>query len=434
MDFDVALHAIGVVRTSRTELAATPIQSSLNHAEHGTIEIDGRYAEGLAGLAGFDYAWMLTWLHRPDDPGADPPLRQVPFLLRREQREMGMFAARGPRHINPIGLSLIRLLDVTGPAIRFAGVDVLDGTPVIDLKPYVARFDRPPGEPRCGWFDHVPISDGLTPADLLPRRRAPVRRRAQSSRAISAGDGVHHPGVVGHDVLGRQPGSGPAALTSPGHGRMEISRRRLEGAGDGLQHDQAAATADLRVKTAALEPERVPGAAELNAQGAFQPLHESVPARLARDRGRGRLGTQAVERDQGAADVFTGDPGHGGHRGDRGRDGCVVRDPHRGPAGLTAMDRDETLGLEHAQCLADDGQADSEFPGEDFLPGEPFVRQKGAIEDLAAEPLGDHVGEPGLPQPRRRDRVMHHPRRPGTRRSGWRPPRRGRRCSAHAAA
>ena len=381
MDFDVCMHAIGVVRTSRTELAATPIQSSLNRAEHGTIEIDGRYAEGLAGLAGFDYAWMLTWLHRPDDPGAEPPLRHVPFLLRREQREMGVFAARGPRHINPIGLSLIQLLDVTGPAIRFAGVDVLDGTPVIDLKPYVARFDRPPGEPRCGWFDHVPISDGLTPADLLPSRRPRrprplVRRRGRSSRAISAGYGVHHPGVVGHDVLGRQPGSRPAALTSPGHGRAEISRRRLEGPGDGLQHDQAAATADLRVKTAALEPERVPGAAELNVQGAFQPPHQSSPPRLARARARGRGRTQTVERDQGAADVVTGDPGQAGHRGDRGRDGCVAGDPHRGAAGLTAMDRDQPLGLEHAQGLADDGQADSEFPGEDLLPGKPFVRQK----------------------------------------------------------
>lgn len=374
MDFDVWMHAIGVVRTSRTELEATPIQSSLNRAEHGIIEIDGRYAEGLAGLAGFDYAWMLTWLHRPDDPGAEPPLRHVPFLLRPEQREMGMFAARGPRHINPIGLSLIQLLDVTGPAIRFAGVDVIDGTPVIDLKPYVARFDRPPGEPRCGWFDHVPMSDGLTPADLLPSRCAPVRRRDRGSRAISAGYRLHHLGVVGHDVPGRQPGSGPAALTSPGHGGVEISRRRLEGAGDGLQHHQTAAPADLRVKPGALEPERVPGAADLNVQGAFQPPHQSSPARLARGRGRGR--TQAVERDQGAADVVAGDPGHGGHRRDRGRDGRVARDPHRGAAGLAAMDRDETLGLEHAQCLADDAQADSEFPGEDLLAGEPFVRQK----------------------------------------------------------
>jgi tRNA-Thr(GGU) m(6)t(6)A37 methyltransferase TsaA len=138
MDFDVSMHAIGVVRTAHTDLAATPIQSSLNRAEHGIIEIGGRYAEGLAGLAGFDYAWMLTWLHQPDEPGGPLPFRQVPFLLRRLQRQMGVFAARGPRRVNPIGLSLIQLLEVTGPAVRFAGVDVLDGTPVIDLKPYVA--------------------------------------------------------------------------------------------------------------------------------------------------------------------------------------------------------------------------------------------------------------------------------------------------------
>jgi tRNA-Thr(GGU) m(6)t(6)A37 methyltransferase TsaA len=165
MDLGTSLHAIGVVRTIHTELATTPIQAGLNRAEHGIIEIDDRYQEGLAGLADFDYAWLLTWLHHPAAPGGDPPLRQVPFLMRRQQRQMGMFAIRTPRRINPIGLSLIRLLDVTGGAVRFAGVDLLNGTPVIDLKPYVARFDRPPGEPRCGWYDHVPIRDGVTPAN-----------------------------------------------------------------------------------------------------------------------------------------------------------------------------------------------------------------------------------------------------------------------------
>jgi tRNA (adenine37-N6)-methyltransferase len=75
---------------------------------------------------------------------------------------MGIFATRGPKRVNPIGLSLIQLLDVTGSTIRFAGVDLLDGTPVIDLKPYVTRFDRPAGDPRCGWFDQVTISNGYT--------------------------------------------------------------------------------------------------------------------------------------------------------------------------------------------------------------------------------------------------------------------------------
>lgn len=84
---------------------------------------------------------------------------------------MGIFATRGPRRVNPIGLSLVRLTEVSGRVIGFAGVDLLDGTPVIDLKPYVTRFDRPEGEPRCGWFDTVEMREGVSPADLGPEGR-----------------------------------------------------------------------------------------------------------------------------------------------------------------------------------------------------------------------------------------------------------------------
>jgi tRNA (Thr-GGU) A37 N-methylase len=79
---------------------------------------------------------------------------------------MGVLATRGPRRINPIGLSLVRLLGVDGRLVRFAGVDMIDGTPVLDLKPYVTRFDRPPGEPRSGWFDSIDFVEGATPNDL----------------------------------------------------------------------------------------------------------------------------------------------------------------------------------------------------------------------------------------------------------------------------
>jgi hypothetical protein len=73
------------------------------------------------------------------------------------------------------------------------------------------------------------------------------------------------------------------------------------------------------------------------------------------------------------------------------------------------MDRDETLGLKHAKCLTHDGQADSELLGQDFLPGKSIFRRERAIENLAAEPFGNHVGQPRLPQPGRRNRVMNHP-------------------------
>jgi tRNA (adenine37-N6)-methyltransferase len=163
---DVPLTLIGVVRTGYVEREATPIQAALNRAGRGTIEIAEAYAEGLDGLGGFDYAWLLTWLHRPDRPGEQAPLRQVPFLLRSRPRRIGIFATRGPRRVNSIGLSLIQILEVASPVVRFAGVDLLDGTPVVDIKPYVSRFDRPDGEPRCGWFDQIPIDDGVTPGRL----------------------------------------------------------------------------------------------------------------------------------------------------------------------------------------------------------------------------------------------------------------------------
>ncbi|MGW4489704.1 tRNA (N6-threonylcarbamoyladenosine(37)-N6)-methyltransferase TrmO [Amycolatopsis sp. NPDC004368] len=160
------LPVIGFVRTARTELERTPVQAGANRGEEGVLEIAQEYAEGLDGLAQFDYAWLLSWLDRPDRPLES--LTQVPYLLRRERRRMGIFAMRGPRRPNPVGLSLVRLTAVIGTTVRFAGVDLLDGTPILDLKPYVARFDRPPGEPSSGWFDDVAVAEGTTPEDLAP--------------------------------------------------------------------------------------------------------------------------------------------------------------------------------------------------------------------------------------------------------------------------
>jgi tRNA (adenine37-N6)-methyltransferase len=158
---------IGVVRSNRSSLENTPIQAALNRSERGFAELDPRYADGLDGLEGFDYAWLLTWLHNPHDRVDDaPPLRQVPFLLRRTGRRVGIFATRGPRRVNPIGLSLIQVIAVGEGGVEFAGVDVIDGTPIVDLKPYVERFDRPPTEPRCGWFDDVRLAEGITPSML----------------------------------------------------------------------------------------------------------------------------------------------------------------------------------------------------------------------------------------------------------------------------
>jgi tRNA-Thr(GGU) m(6)t(6)A37 methyltransferase TsaA len=147
------LRAIGSVHTPYRERTDTPLQSAFDRDTVGCVELDPRYADALDGLEAFTHAWLLTWLAADDAPVVDPELRQVPLLLRDTPQTMGIFATRGPRRPNPIGLSLVRLLDITAHSIRFAGVDLLDGTIVLDVKPYVTHFDVPNDTVRSGWFD-----------------------------------------------------------------------------------------------------------------------------------------------------------------------------------------------------------------------------------------------------------------------------------------
>jgi tRNA (adenine37-N6)-methyltransferase len=170
-----AVGAIGFVRTAHTDRATTPVQAALNPDEHGTVEILEPYRAGLHELEGFDFVWLLTWL--TPDPADPVPvgMRQVPFLLTGEQRPIGLFAMRGPRRPNPIGLHLVRLIAIAADGFRFAGVDVLDGTPLLDVKPWAAPLDLPHGhrltEPvRSGWFDTVDLGAPHTPESLRGER------------------------------------------------------------------------------------------------------------------------------------------------------------------------------------------------------------------------------------------------------------------------
>lgn len=168
---EMVIEPIGVIRTGHAERSTTPVQSSLNPDDTGRVELDPRYHDGLAGLHEFDAVWLLTWLGAEHDARASISMRQVPFLLTATGRELGLFAMRGPRRPNPIGLSLVRLVEVEPAGFVFAGVDMVDGTPLLDVKPYVARFDVPPGVSldgpvRSGWFDGADMSAPHTPASL----------------------------------------------------------------------------------------------------------------------------------------------------------------------------------------------------------------------------------------------------------------------------
>jgi tRNA-Thr(GGU) m(6)t(6)A37 methyltransferase TsaA len=125
---------IGVIRTPFREIKGTPIQGVFAQGETGTVEIDARYEEGLRDIERFSHAFLLYAFHR----SALKSLTVVPFL---DDAAHGVFATRAPCRPNAIGLSIVRILGRRGCRIEIADVDVLDRTPLLDIKPYVPRFD-----------------------------------------------------------------------------------------------------------------------------------------------------------------------------------------------------------------------------------------------------------------------------------------------------
>ncbi len=138
---------IGVLRSPFTSTEGMPIQPSRAREVQGSVEVFPEYAQGLADLDGFSHLILLTHLHR----SSDFRLQVVPFL---DNEPRGLFATRSPSRPNPIGLSVVRLVSIDGSVLAIKDIDLLDGTPVLDIKPYVAEFDHRP-EVRCGWLDRV---------------------------------------------------------------------------------------------------------------------------------------------------------------------------------------------------------------------------------------------------------------------------------------
>ncbi len=138
------LKTIGILHTPFVAPQGAPIQPAYAEGAEGSVEIAPAYADGLLDLDGFDRIWLVYWLHLEPQPR----LRVVPF---RDTLEHGIFATRSPCRPNPLGLSCVRLLAVEGRVLRIADVDMLDNTPLLDLKPYVPDFDAFQ-ESRAGWF------------------------------------------------------------------------------------------------------------------------------------------------------------------------------------------------------------------------------------------------------------------------------------------
>lgn len=139
--------SIGVIRTPFEDPAGMPVQPCGAQGIRGTVEVFREFREGLKDLDGFSHITLVYHLHRVNEHR----LIVTPFM---DSEERGVFATRAPTRPNPIGISTVRLLSVRANVLEIEGVDMLNGTPLLDIKPYVPEFDDEP-HVRIGWLERV---------------------------------------------------------------------------------------------------------------------------------------------------------------------------------------------------------------------------------------------------------------------------------------
>ena len=162
-DADVILQPLGVIRTPHQDPDRTPIQPCFAGAARGEVRLDPGYVEGLDGLAAFSHMFLIYHLHQAE-PGS---LRVKPFML---DELKGVFACRYPHRPNRLGMSLVKILAVEGDRVVFEGADMLDGTPLLDIKPYFPKADCPDAA-WGGWTEQIEVEAArriVSRTDRLP--------------------------------------------------------------------------------------------------------------------------------------------------------------------------------------------------------------------------------------------------------------------------
>jgi tRNA-Thr(GGU) m(6)t(6)A37 methyltransferase TsaA len=136
---------IGIIHTPFSRPEGMPIQPAGAVGVHGTVEVFPQYEKGLKDLDGFSHIILLYHFHQSKEFN----LQVVPFM---DSQLRGLLATRAPNRPNPIGLSLVKLRKVEGPILYVENVDILDGTPLLDIKPYVPEFNNQRSI-RTGWLE-----------------------------------------------------------------------------------------------------------------------------------------------------------------------------------------------------------------------------------------------------------------------------------------
>ena len=145
---NIELESIGTIHTEFTEIEGMPIQSTGAKGIKGTIEIKEKFLDGLKDLEDFSHIHLIYLLHKVEGY----KLEVKPFM---DKKTHGVFATRSPKRPNRIGMSVVKVNKVEGNIVHVENVDILDGTPLLDIKPYVPQlYEDTIDELKIGWFEN----------------------------------------------------------------------------------------------------------------------------------------------------------------------------------------------------------------------------------------------------------------------------------------
>jgi len=143
----INLKPIATIKSPFCELVNMPVQPKGGKNHYAIIEFDKKYTKGLKDLNGFSHVYLIYYFHKVKES----KLEVIPFNDK-TNTPRGVFSTRTPMHPNGIGLSVVELVGVEDNIVTVKGVDILDGTPLLDIKPYIENFDKVEGEVKSGWM------------------------------------------------------------------------------------------------------------------------------------------------------------------------------------------------------------------------------------------------------------------------------------------
>jgi tRNA-Thr(GGU) m(6)t(6)A37 methyltransferase TsaA len=142
---EITFRTIGIIHSPFKEAKGVPIQPSAAEGVEGEVEVFPEYEEGLEDIGKFSHIFLIYHLHLI----RRARLKVKPYM---DDEERGVFATRAPSRPNPIGISVVELLEVEGNILHIKNVDIVDGTPLLDIKPYVPQFDTHEVK-KIGWLE-----------------------------------------------------------------------------------------------------------------------------------------------------------------------------------------------------------------------------------------------------------------------------------------